>query len=134
MRLASLQRDGWDLRSAEEAHREHPDTFWIPSLEVRRNLRRGHGAKLLFRIAASHDEGGVELAAERMWVVVSERVGESYLGRLVNEPESRSGIRRSDLRIGDEVAFGPQHIADVDEPPEAYVKRLFEEPPRRRWR
>jgi hypothetical protein len=33
MRLPTLERDFWTLRSGEESHRAHPDTFWIPPID-----------------------------------------------------------------------------------------------------
>jgi len=41
VRLASFDKDYWELRNGEECHEKDPDTFWIPSLEERKSLRRG---------------------------------------------------------------------------------------------
>ena len=56
MRAPDFETDGWCLDDGEERHREAPDTFWIPDLEMRRVLRRGDFAKLIFRIAVAGNE------------------------------------------------------------------------------
>ena len=45
MRLPTLERDFWTLRSGEESHGAHPDKFWIPPIDERRGLRRGQAAR-----------------------------------------------------------------------------------------
>lgn len=133
MRLATLGEDGWELRSAEEAHARSPSTFWIPGLDRRRGLRRGQGAKLLFDIQTRSPRGSVEISGERMWVVVADRVGERFLGRLVTEPVSVPEGEAHYLCVGAEIPFGMQHVADIDDPPDAYANRILTGSPTRRW-
>src|ERR1041384_2492430 len=75
MRLPTLERDYWQLRSGEEAHRKRPKDFWIPPLEQRQNLTRGQAAKLMFDIESTDDAGKIHLEGERMWGIVAERCG-----------------------------------------------------------
>src|SRR4051812_22493017 len=82
MRLPSFERDCWQVRSAEQSHREHPDTFWIPPLERRQDLKRGQSARLTFDIEGRDEGGAIELQGERMWVIVVERFGDAYIGIL----------------------------------------------------
>ena len=125
MRLPSVEEDGWCLDDAEERHAEHPDTFWIPSLEARLGLYPGCGVKLMFYIDGT--DGGVE----RMWVVVTDRLadGEAYLGVLDNTP--LAGDAHGRLEPGFEIPFEPRHVIDVDGPSEATMKIAATEPTRR---
>jgi hypothetical protein len=133
MRLASFERDFWQLRSGEESHREHPDTFWIPPLEQRRNLKRGHAARLIFEIEGEEEDGSVSVQGERMWVIVAETVGDTYIGILDNQPAC---LERSDglyLRFGAEVPFRAEHVIDIGQPPPEYVEWQLGQPPDRVW-
>lgn len=133
MRLATLREDGWELRSAEEAHARSPSTFWIPELDRRRGLRRGQGVKLLFDVQTPSPRGSVEVSGERMWVVVADRVGERFLGRLVTEPACVPDGEAHYLRVGAEIPFGMEHVADIDDPPDVYANRILTGSPTRRW-
>jgi hypothetical protein len=133
MRLASLALDGWELRSAEDAHARNPTTFWIPALEHRRALRRGQGVKLLFDIQKGAARGSAGTSGERMWVVVGERAGERFVGRLATEPTCLPVGEAHYLCVGAEILFGAEHVADIDDPPNAYASRILSGPPKRRW-
>ena len=133
MRLPSLDEDGWELRSAEEAHARNTATFWIPDLERRRSLQRGQGVKLLFTIHRTHPNGRKEISGERMWVVISNRVGNHFIGRLVNKPACELDSEVHYLSVGAEIPFGVEHVADIDDPPEDYADRILCDPPVRRW-
>ena len=88
MRLPRLETHSWELRSAEKSNAEHPDTFWIPPLEIRDSLQRGQAARLIFDIETVDDNGECSVGGERMWVVVAERHGDHYIGILDNPPAS----------------------------------------------
>ncbi len=45
-----------------------------------------------------------------MWVIVIGRVCDRYRGVLDNDPGRAEGLR---LHEGDEITFGPEHIADM---------------------
>ena len=132
MRMPNLQQDYWALRSGEDAHRSHPETFWIPPREVRENLRRGQAAKLIFDVAL--DEGGeVVVNGERMWVIVAEKIGDIYIGILDNKPagfEPRDGAY---LCFGAEIPFRAEHVVDLGDPPAEYVQWQLGQEPEKRW-
>jgi hypothetical protein len=132
MRLAALDRDFWHLLSGEEAHQRSPATFWIPDRDERTNLQRGQAAKLIFEIEGEGDDGEVELIGERMWVLVTERVGDLYIGILDNdcvlEPADDVYLCR-----GAEIPFGAEHIIDVGDPPEEYWQPKLAKHPARTW-
>jgi len=133
MRLASFERDFWQLRSGEKSYREHPDTFWIPPLEQRQNLKRGQAVRLIFEIEGEEENGSVSVQGERMWVIVAEKVGDTYIGILDNQPAC---LERSDevhLRFGAEVAFRAEHVIDIGQPPPEYVEWQLGQPPDRVW-
>jgi hypothetical protein len=133
MRLANLERDFWQLRSGEESQRKHPDTFWIPPLEQRQNLLRGQAVRLIFEIEGEEEDGTVIVQGERMWVVVAEKVGETYIGILDNQPVC---LERSDsvyLRFGAEIPFQAEHVIDIKQPPSEYVEWQLGQPPDRVW-
>ena len=126
-RLATLERDGWQLESAEIRHSAQPATFWIPSQNDRETLKPGDAAKLLFRVEANvHTQPGLE----RMWVIVRRRSGQLYVGVLDNTPATEESA--AVLKRGDEIVFASEHIADISVPPREYVvrhhgERFFEE-------
>jgi len=96
-----------DLDNVERRHRENPETFEILPLAVRRRLGVGRLVKLIFLISA--DEGP---QGERMWVKIIDKGNHGngnywYKGTLDNEPAF------ADLSLGDEISFGPEHIAMI---------------------
>jgi hypothetical protein len=128
MRLPKLDVDGWCLEDGEEYHRNAPTTFWIPELSERQQLQPGDLVKLIFQIAIDDPEDDV--AIERMWVIVRERVPGGYLGILDNEPSS---IDENDqLWLGTEFPFQPKHIINIDDPNDETL-RVASATPKRRW-
>jgi hypothetical protein len=98
----------WYLGNAEEEHAAKPRSFFIPSPEERSNRNPGDLVKLLFYIR-NPPPGGPR--AERMWLEVSARVEDGYVGLLTNRPNAIK-----DLSGGDEVAFRSDHIIAVQDP------------------
>jgi len=129
IRLAEVARDGWELRSAEESHRRYGDSFWVPPRADREALRRGQAAKLIFDIA---DEMG-DISGERMFVIVTEKVGEVYLGILDNQPATLDPDGDAYLRFGAEIPFTAEHVIDIAEVPQDYVDWQLGQPPERTW-
>lgn len=86
MRLSTSKTDLWELRSGELANSQNPNTFWIPPLEERQNMQRGQAVRLFFDIEVENEEGKLETVGERMRVIVSEKVGDTYIGILDNQP------------------------------------------------
>ena len=104
MRLADLTLDGWHLEDAEKHAREHPETFKLPDLPIRRALQVGDYAKLKSHV---HVQDG-EPATERMWMTVRDHAVHGYIGMLDNEPTL---IAPNDfLWRGAELAFEPRHV------------------------
>lgn len=131
--MACFERDYWELEDAEELHRQHPGTFEIPPLNWRQSLKHGDAAKLIFLIELEQEDGKIIVQGERIFVIVSERVGDAYVGILDGQPVS---LERSDsiyLRFGAEVPFRPEHVIDIAKPPAEYVEWQLGIPPERRW-
>jgi len=116
--VPSVEVDGWTLVSAEERHRSHPDTFKIPSREDREGLAPGQAAKLLFDIETRSDGRVIDRGVDRMWVIVKSRSQSGYIGVLDSDPGIAEGLR---LQRGDEIAFRPEHVLQIDTPPRDYV-------------
>ena len=134
IRLPTLEKNFWSIASGEQAHRENPETFWIPERERREQLQRGDAAKLIFEIEGQdRDTGAIEVSRERMWVIVTEKIGDTYLGILDNSPQTIEGADDVYLRFGAEVPFKAEHIIDIDRPPDAYIQWQLGQPPDRRW-
>lgn len=133
MRLASIARDFWQLRSGEVSHRANPKTFWIPPLEERANLRCGQAARLIFEIEGEEEDGTRHVQGERMWVVVAERRDEVYIGILANQPALIQVTDETYLREGAEVPFLPEHVTDIDQAPPEHVGWRLSQAPTRRW-
>ena len=98
------------LESAESRHTENPESFWIPPRGDRDAIAVGQLAQLLFQISIPDDPDG-EFNVERMWVEVTARVHDVYIGTLRNQPASMDteGV----LDFGDEVRFRPEHVIDI---------------------
>lgn len=134
MRLPSIEKNFWRLASGERLHAEHPDTFWIPEREKRESLARGDAAKLIFEIEGDDpDTGAITIGGERMWVIVAEKIGDTYIGILDNQPASIEAADDVYLTMGAEVPFQAEHIIDIDRPPEEYISWQLSQPPERRW-
>ncbi|MEV4932167.1 DUF2314 domain-containing protein [Sphingobium sp. LMA1-1-1.1] len=128
MREPDFQTDGWCLDDGEGYHAAAPETFWIPDRQRRENLKPGDLAKLIFRISV--DDGDENVAVERMWVLVRERIDGGYLGILDNEP---SAIAENDeFWFGTELPFSPRHVINIEEKDEKTIALACQEP-RRRW-
>lgn len=121
-KLATFEKDYWQLRSAEESHNENPDRFWIPDLQVRQNLKRGDAVKLIFDFEGYNENGELEIGGERMWAIVKEKTGDFYLGILDNQP---AGIDDGFLDKNSEVYFKAEHVIDVGFPPKEYLEERF---------
>lgn len=133
MRLPTFERDFWQLRSAEQSHREHPDRFWLPPEEQRRGLRRGQAVRLIFDIEGQDEAGAVSVQGERMWVIVAERVGDFFIGILDNQPASIEPTESTYLRFGAEIPFLPEHVIDIADPPSEYADWQLGQAPERHW-
>lgn len=95
----------WTLEDVEEVSRQHPNSFFIPSLQERMTQNPGRMVRLHF-ILTNPKEG--EPRAERMWVEITgqDPVTGRYTGLLTNVP----GVIQT-LQSGDTVEFEPRHIA-----------------------
>ena len=114
----SLDTDGWMLVSAEERRAAHPETFQIPSRTDRETLVSGAAAQLLFHIETKEAGQVIDRGVDRMWVIVQAVTPEGYLGVLDNDPGQSEGLN---LREGDVIVFGPEHVAAIGYPPKDYV-------------
>ncbi|MEH6789006.1 hypothetical protein [Parasphingorhabdus sp.] len=120
--------DGWFLRDSEATHAEAPDTFSIPSEQERQSLAVGDFAKLVFEIWVDDPEESASV--ERMWVIVSEVLENSYIGILDNEPD---GIEKNDdFWCGSEIPFGAKHIIQIDKADEKSIA-IAQSVPLTRW-
>lgn len=91
------------LESAEERHAESPETFWIPERTDRDSLQPGDCAKVIFKTYT-----GDRISGERIWILVTGRVGDMYVGTLNNEPYIIG------KRFGDRVCFRAEHVIDIE--------------------
>jgi hypothetical protein len=106
LRLATFDLDGYELVSGVAQNTRHPKTFHIPTDEERNALTSGHIAKLMFEIGVSREDN----LCERMWVIVDQREGPYYVGRLDNQPVARL----KNLKVGSPITFLPEHIIDIE--------------------
>ena len=133
MRLPELQTDYWRLLSGEERHAKSPETFEIPSRTDRENLSRGSAAKLLFEIESENERGDIETNVERMWVIVSEKIGDTYIGILDCQPVTIESSEDEYLCFGAEVPFKAEHVIEIGAPPEKYAEWQLNQKPERIW-
>ena len=105
-RLSGQRGEGeFVLVDAEQRRAESPETFEIPPSQRRQNVQPGDFVKLIFELVSPDED---QPGAERMWVHVLSRAGETYSGELENEPAVITSISR-----GDTVHFGPEHVIAV---------------------
>jgi hypothetical protein len=133
MRPANIERDNWQLRSGEESHAAHPVTFEIPARIERDNLTRGQAAKLMFEIEAQDNDGNTDITCERMWVIVAEKIEDTYIGILDSQPVSIVHGDDVYLCFGAEVPFKAEHVIDIDMPPSKYSDWQLGQKPEREW-
>lgn len=96
----------YELDNGEEMHADAPETFYIPTLEARKNLKLNDTVKLVFRI--EHDNG---FDVERMWVDVKSVTLAGYIGILDNDPNCTE-----ELKSGEVIEFEPKHVIQIYEP------------------
>ena len=134
MQLANFEEDYWQLRNGEESHQKNPETFWIPDLEARKSLKVGDAAKVILEIECENDEGEIIAEGERGYVIVSEIIGNQYIGILDFQPacieKDQDDIY---LCFGAEIPFSPEHVIDIDRPPEDYIEWQLGQKPERTW-
>lgn len=114
-RLASIERDSWELESGEGRNVETGGQFQIPPREARESLRPGDAAQLLFWIENPGEDGSLERDCERMWVLVERTVGDYFVGSLDNYPvtcDPESGP----LFHGATVWFRAEHVINISQP------------------
>jgi hypothetical protein len=105
------------LVNAEDRARDHFPMFQIPDLSTRRRLTTGMYVKLGF---TDRDGQPDRARGERMWVQITDVIASDagtivYLGTLSNDPIT---FDDEELKRGDNVTFGPEHVMewDVSEP------------------
>lgn len=101
----------YTLKDGELAAQIHPQTFMIPPLARRRNLRLGQLVKLGFEATV---EAAKALAngcnGERMWVEITKVSGPGeYTGKLESQP-AFPVLWCGGLKVGDEVRFSAKHV------------------------
>ncbi len=132
MRQPSLKTDHWELRSAEKSRAKYGEDFWIPSIEARQAVRPGQAARLIFDIETDN-EGEIEIGGERIWVIVSQKIGDTYIGILDNQPACLVPADTFYLSLGVEIPFQAEHIIDIDTPPQDYAEEVLSQAPVRNW-
>lgn len=134
MKLANFEDDYWQLRNGEESHKASPETFWIPTIEQRKALKIGDAAKVILEIECQDDDGEIIVEGERGYVIVSEIVGDKYIGILDFQPVCiEKGQDDIYLCFGAEVPFSHENVIDIDRPPEDYIKWQLGQKPERIW-
>lgn len=92
----------WKLEDVSGRATEAPYTFYLPSKELIAQFQVGDLVKLIFQFEIEIDQ---ECSAERMWVEITSRAGDQFVGRLDNVPRYIP-----DLHINDEITFSSCHI------------------------
>lgn len=99
------------LGDGEAMNAAHPNTFWIPTREERENLAIGTSVKLMFEQAAPPAGRNTALGninSERMWVTVTEKTHDGYVGKLANTPFVVKA------KHGQVVRFEACHVIGID--------------------
>ena len=108
----TLEKDGWELESAQERHNEYPNKFEIPSNEEINNLQIGDMVKLLFLFwEYDKPEKGI-VSCERMWVTIQTINENSLTGVLENMPTTSETLKPLDT-----IEFNREHVCAI------YIKK-----------
>lgn len=91
--------ENYTLINGEQLNKEHPDTFLMPEREKRECIAIGVHCKIGFQFPTGF--------TERMWVLVTGRTDDEYVGTLDNDPAVAKTIKHGDL-----VSFKAEHILD----------------------
>ena len=103
------ERPLWHLVDADPIAAEHPNTFEKPTRQEISLVRPGDHVQLIFAYGSDAGEDYGEHPAERMWVLVDERLPSGrYRGRLRNDP-----FMLEVLWFDDPVEFKPCHVIDI---------------------
>lgn len=108
MQLATYKKDHYELDNGEEINREYPDSFWIPEKEAREAIEPGDILKLIFRMEEKN--GSDEVSVERMWVEVTNKQRDFYIGTLDNDPSGSECVK-----CGQTVYFQSCHVIAIFE-------------------
>jgi hypothetical protein len=90
------------LVSGIDRHQRSPNSFLIPSPDEKSAVKPGDYVKLIF------SQGDESLPAERMWVKVTSREGDSLRGTLASEPYAVTQLAFNAL-----IEFETDHIIAV---------------------
>lgn len=101
--LGNLLLCRYSIDDGEAMHRSAPETYCIPSAQERAAVQPGDYVRLTFRLNVESFS-----IAERMWVQITQREGDSYIGRLANTPKD---IRA--LQFGDLVRFKARNVIKI---------------------
>ncbi len=112
IRLPTIELDGYELVSGIASSETSPDTFKIPDHDRIAQISGGDFVKLNFLISLTNKIDDAE--GERMWVKVAEIRGPYLIGTLANKPVDAWDNENAPLNYGNEIAFLPEHICDVD--------------------
>lgn len=117
----------WELEDVSGRAVEAPYTFYLPSAQLIAQLQVGDLVKLIFQFEIQSEfESEDAYSAERMWVEITSRVGDDFVGRLDNSPRFIP-----DLQVNDEIRFSACHIiqSQRDDPvpslADQYTERCF---------
>lgn len=102
-RLATLDKDKWELEDIAKSAAEIVYDFPIPAKPERQNLKPGDLVKLHFMV----EEDG-ETETERMWVQVTGKKDGLFSGILDNDPFNEV------LKAGQLIWFHANHVSHID--------------------
>ena len=90
--------------------KETPFTFYLPSANTIKQLKKGDSVKLIFLLIENIRNGP---RTERMWVTIKSRDENNFIGKLENRPKHIKELNKEDL-----IEFKDFHIIDssIDDP------------------
>ena len=104
--------------------RENPYTYYLPQSDFLSALTAGDIVKIIF----DGHPAGRKHSSERMWVKITEREGDNFVGLLDNIP-----FDMPQLSPGDRVEFSLKHIIDIDWDDEELEKRRLNRREKRQY-
>jgi hypothetical protein len=126
--LASPEKHCWQLLVEDPPRaKESPDvSAWPQEFSV------GHSVKLVFKMDLLSDRGPWTMT-ERMWVAVTEKHGDIYVGILESQPHSAAGNPDFILTRFMEIPFKREHVVDYLPREEKFQLLVMSLRPARVW-
>lgn len=119
-------RYAWTATVSHRTHRSH-------GADMKGGHAHEESAIIAFDIERKNGDGSTDMVGERIYVIVSDVVGDFYIGILDSQPLCVDPRDDFYLGFGVEVPFTHEHVIEIDRPPEEYIEWQLGQKPEKTW-